>query len=72
MIVTENITINDTAFTHTYSDDNRYVVRDGVNFAEAYDPTSYGRTYTEGDLIPTDDPDLDDAETLEIILGGAE
>ena len=72
MIITENITINGTPFTYTHSDSNRYVVRDGINYAEAYDPTEYGRTYTEGEEIPNDDYDIDDEETLNIILGGAE
>ena len=38
MIKTEHLTINGRAFVRTYSDSNRYVVRDGVEYSEAYDP----------------------------------
>jgi hypothetical protein len=51
LIRTENYEINGVAFVRTYSDANRYVVRDGVSYDEANDPASLGRTYTEGDEI---------------------
>ena len=70
MIKTENFTINEKQFIRTYSDTGRYVVRDGISYSEACDPAEYGRTYTEGDLIP--DTDTDAEEILDIILGGAE
>ena len=70
MIKTENFTINEKQFIRTYSDTGRYVVRDGISYSEACDPAEYGRTYTEGDLIP--DTDMDAEEILDIILGGAE
>lgn len=70
MIVTENYQINGVDFIRTYSDAGRYVVRDGINYSEACDPAEYGRTYTEGDVMP--DTDTDAGEILDIILGGAE
>ena len=70
MIRTENFTINEKQFIRTYSDAGRYVVRDGISYEEACDPAEFGRTYTEGDVIP--DTDTDAAEILDIILGGAE
>lgn len=70
MIRTENFTINEKQFIRTYSDAGRYVVRDGVSYEEACDPAEYGRTYTEGDVIP--DTDTDAEELLNIILGGSE
>lgn len=70
MIKTENFTIGEKQFIRTYSDAGRYVVRDGISYSEACDPAEYGRTYTEGDVIP--DTDTDAAEILDIILGGAE
>ena len=70
MIRTESLIINDKQFIRTYSDTGRYVVRDGVSYEEACDPAEYGRTYTEGDVIP--DTDTDAEEILDIILGGAE
>jgi hypothetical protein len=41
MIKTENFTINDTEFVRTYSDENRYVVRDGEVFEEACNPAEF-------------------------------
>ncbi len=63
MIITEQITINGRQFTHTYSDEGRYVVRDGVAYENAMDPSEFGRTYTEGDLIPVEE----DIETENIM-----
>lgn len=68
MIVTENFKVGERDFVRTYSDAGRYVVRDGVEYGEACDPAEYGRTYTEGDLMPVDDADA--AEILDILLGG--
>ena len=56
MIKVDYLEINGKQFTYTYSDEHRYVVRDGIAYEEAYDPAEFGRTYTEGDLIP----DLDE------------
>lgn len=68
MIVTENFKVGERDFIRTYSDSGRYVVRDGVEYGEANDPAEFGRTYTEGDLIPEDEADA--AEILDILLGG--
>lgn len=70
MIRTESLIINDKQFVRTYSDAGRYVVRDGISYEEACDPAEYGRTYTEGDVIPETEADAE--EILNIILGGAE
>ena len=68
-IKTETFYINGREFTRTYSDSNRYVVRDGVSYTEANDPAEFGRTYTEGDLIEDlEDPD-EAQEILDILLG---
>lgn len=55
MIITEVITINDRQFIRTYSDENRYVVREGVSYSEAVDPVGLGRIYTEGDIMPAEE-----------------
>jgi hypothetical protein len=55
MIITETVTINGKEYTRTTSDENRYVVRDGVSYAEAIDPLNSGREYTEGEYIETED-----------------
>ena len=57
MIIIETVTINGKDYTRTYSDDGRYVVRDGVEYGEAIDPIGSGRAYYEGDAMPTDEGD---------------
>jgi hypothetical protein len=62
MIVQEHFDINGKDFIRTYSNSGKYVVGgDPVgNYSEAYDPAEFGRTYTEGDLIPDEEnPFLD-------------
>lgn len=53
MIRMEEMTINGRAFVRTYSDANRYVVRDGISYSDAVDPAEFGRTYAEGEVIET-------------------
>lgn len=55
MIQTETFYINGREFIRTYSDAGRYVVRDGIEYSEACDPAEYGRTYTEGDVMPVEE-----------------
>jgi hypothetical protein len=57
MIIVETVTINGKEYMHTYSDEGRYVVRDGVEYGEAIDPIGSMRAYYEGDVMPTDDGD---------------
>ena len=74
-IVTENITINGKQFVRTYSDAGRYVVGGSPEgeYAEAIEPAEFGRTYTEGDLIPQTDSDLaDKAEAYDLLTGVTE
>ena len=70
MIKTENYTINGKQFTRTYSDANRYVVRDEVEYTEACDPSEFNRTYTEGREI--EEPDADADEIVSILTGESE
>lgn len=76
MIVTENFKVGERDFVRTYSDAGRYVVRDGVEYSEACDPAEFGRTYTEGDLIPDEERDMeelaDKAEAYDILTGVSE
>lgn len=72
MIVQEHFDVNGRDFICTYSDSGRYVVRDGVEYSEACDPAEFGRTYTEGELMPLNESVLaDKAEAFDILLGGA-
>ena len=52
MIITEIIEIENNQFRRTYSDDNRYVVREGISYDQAIDPIEYPRIYIEGDKKP--------------------
>ena len=76
MIITENVTIRDREFIRTYSDENRYVVRDGVSYSEAIDPIGTNRVYTEGEIMPTEDTDMTEAEAkakaYDILVGAEE
>lgn len=67
MIVTETFKVGERDFIRTYSDANRFVVRDGEEYSEACDPAELGRTYTEGDVMPVDESEAQ--EILDIILG---
>ena len=72
MIITELFDINGRSFTRTYSDDHRYVVRDGEEYEVAEDPTEFGRVYEEGDKIPYYEEEISNEELADILLGGAE
>ena len=67
MIKTEEMTINGKAFIRTCSDSGCFVVREGVEYAEAIDPASFGRTYTESENRL---PDIPAEEALTILTGG--
>lgn len=72
MIRTETYMLGDREFTRTYSDANRYVVRDGVEYSEANDPSEFGRVYTEGELMPPEDIAAQAEEVLNILMGVSE
>lgn len=66
MIIPEIVTINGREYTRKYSDENRYLVRDGQQYTEAVDPINITREYTEGDVIPDfDNPTEPSTETEE-------
>ena len=70
MIVTEEMTISGKAFIRTYSDSDRYVVRDGVEYAEAIDLAHLGRTYTEGRTIETTATETEEkAMAYDVLMG---
>lgn len=68
-IITETYEINGRSFTRTYSDEHRYVVRDGEAYEEANDPTEFGRTYEEGEKIEYYTEEAEAQEALDILLG---
>ena len=70
MIVQEHFDVNGRDFIRTYSDANKYVVRDGIAYSEACDPAEFNRQYTEGDTIPVDEQEVEAAEIVNILTGG--
>ena len=46
MIITKTLTLDGKEFIYTKSD-KYYIQRDGVEYAEAYDPAEFGRAYIE-------------------------
>ena len=72
MIVTETYKLNGRQFVRTYSDANRYVVRDGVEYSEANDPAEFNRQYTEGNLMTDEEIESNAQEILNIIMGVSE
>lgn len=76
MIITEKVAIRNRDFIRTYSDEGRYVVRDGVSYSEAIDPIGTGRVYTEGDIMPEETTDMTEIEAkaaaYDILVGEAE
>lgn len=75
MIVQTHFDVNGRDFIRTVSDVGRYVVRDGESYSEACDPAEYGRTYTEGDLIPDEEREDElaaKAEAYDILMGVSE
>ena len=72
MIRTETYMLGEREFTRTWSDANRYVVRDGVEYSEANDPSKFGRVYTEGELMPPEDIAAQAEEVLNILMGVGE
>ena len=65
-IIQEEYYIKDRKMIRTYSDENRYVVRDGISYSKACDPAEFGRTYTEGDVIPEPE-EVEDENENEIL-----
>ena len=72
MIVQETYMLGDRQFIRTYSDANRYVVRDGIEYGEANDPAEFNRQYTEGNLMADEEIESNAQEILDIIFGGAD
>jgi len=69
-IVQEHFYVGSREFIRTFSDEYRYVVRDGEEYDVAEDPAEFNRQYTEGDLIPYWTDELKAEDIMRIILGG--
>lgn len=68
-IVVETFYVGEREFTRTYSNANRYVVRDGVSYSEACDPAEFGRTYEEGDIMEDYISENEYEEAGKILMG---
>ena len=72
MIIQEHYTLNGVDFIRTISDDDRYVVRDGVPYVEANDPAEFNRQYTEGERMTDDEIAAQAEEVMNILMGVTE
>lgn len=69
MLFTENVTINGREFTRTWSD-LYTIMRDGIEYDEAYDPAEFGRVYVEtSNRKEAEVTDEEYAEAGKILLG---
>lgn len=66
-IIQKHVTINGKDFIYTYSNAGRKVVRDGIEYDEAYDPAEFNREYTEGSV--SSDEDVTPEEVIDAIEG---
>jgi hypothetical protein len=71
MIITTEKIIDGQKYRYTYSDEGRYVVRNGVAYGDALDPIDSGREYTEGELIGLTETELK-AKAYDIMTGVSE
>lgn len=69
MVIYENYGTNakGVALTRAYSDGGFYIERDGIEYAEAIDPTELNRQYTETEHLIEDEEAT--AEDYEAALG---
>ena len=74
MIITKHYTTREDGviLNRTYSDKGYYIERDGVKYAEAIDPVTIDRTYTETDEPLPDSPDPTEATTSDLYNALAE
>lgn len=76
MVVYDEKKISNGDYVHAYSDSGKYIVRitDGVAFGHCWFPKEQGFRFDEGDIInpPVPDPEIDDDEALQIIMGGTQ
>lgn len=70
MIIQEHFDVNGKDFIRTYSDDGRYVVREGIEYTEATDPAEFERVYVEGGRMTEEELNAQARDILEILLGG--
>ena len=72
MLFVENEIINGREFTHTWSD-LYTIMRDGVEYVDAYDPAEFGRVYAEtSNRKEAEATEEEYAEAGKILLGVTE
>ena len=69
-IVQEHFDLNGRDFVRLYSDEGRYLVggEPEGEYSEVCEPADFGRTYTEGELMPEVEATAE--EILNILMGG--
>ena len=67
MIQREYLTVNEKKFVRTWSDEGKFIARDGIFYEEAVDPAEFGRTYieTDADIEVSEETAL--AELMEVL-----
>ena len=69
-IISEHFELDGRDFVRLYSDEGRYLVGGDPEdeYGEVCEPADLGRTYVEGDLMPTEQVTAE--EILNILMGG--
>ena len=67
MIQREDLTVNEKKFVRTWSDEGKFIARDGIFYEEAIDPAEYGRTYIETDTDIEVSEETALAELMEVL-----
>lgn len=69
MIIAEKAMTTNGEYYHYYSDENRYIIVNGIAYGVYW--SKHESECTEGEIIEESPEDVDADEALEILLGGA-
>lgn len=67
-IVYERRKISNGDYIHAYSDENRYLIENGVTYGHYWYRDTETHSFTEGEVIPEPEPTPD--EILDFLFGG--
>lgn len=69
-IIAEHFKLDGRDFVRLYSDEGRYLVggEPEGEYSEVCEPADFGRTYVEGELMPSEEATAE--EILNILMGG--
>lgn len=69
MVKYEEHVLSGIPYIHAYSDENKYIIKDGAEYGHYWFKKEHGYVFTEGEPIIESD-DIDEAEAYDIIFGG--